>query len=364
MQTQFIVNRQDFQQTKFVETSLPSASMLAEGEVLLEIDHFSFTSNNITYSMVGEKIGYWRFFPTEEGYGIIPAWGFAKVIASQNADIQPNERFYGYYPMASHLVVKAGKVNLTGFLDMSSHRLELPIIYNYYNNTKNDLLYAPENEEIISIFRPLFVTSFLLDDFFADNQFFTATNIILTGASSKTALGLAFLLHLRQKNGKENIKIIGLTSKSNFSFVQQQNLYDEVLTYDEVSALSPKEKYVIVDFSGNQKLQKDLQTHLGEQLVYNCAVGMTHWDKNYMPEHKTAHKPILFFAPTHAQKRNQDWGREVFQTKLAEAWQHFTSYTKKWLVIKHANTQDQIKTMYLEMLAGKINPSEGYMVKP
>jgi hypothetical protein len=363
MQTAFLIDRTDFQQAKFVEKSLPDAKTMAEGEVLLQIAHFSFTSNNITYVMVGEKIGYWHFFPTDEGYGIIPAWGFATVIGSQHADIQVGERFYGYYPMASHLVVKAGKASPAGFLDVSSHRLELPVVYNYYTNTKMDILYSPENEEITSIFRPLFVTSFLLDDFFADNQFFEAQNIILTGASSKTALGLAFLLNLRQKNQDNAVKVIGLTSKTNFDFVLQQKRYDSVLTYEQVGALPTNEKYIVVDFAGNQLLQKDLQIHLGSQLAYNCAVGMTHWDKNYMPEHRTTNKPILFFAPTYAQKRHQDWGNDVFQNKLGVAWRYFIAYAEKWLVVKYANSQTQIREMYLEMLAGKINPREGYVVK-
>ena len=45
------------------------------------------------------------------------------------------------------------------------------------------------------LLRPLFMTAFLLDDLIADNDCFGARTVVLSSASSKTALSLAFLLH-------------------------------------------------------------------------------------------------------------------------------------------------------------------------
>lgn len=36
-------------------------------EVLLGIEHFAFTANNITYAAFGDVVQYWNFFPTETG---------------------------------------------------------------------------------------------------------------------------------------------------------------------------------------------------------------------------------------------------------------------------------------------------------
>ena len=33
------------------------------GEVLIRIDHFALTANNITYGVAGDAVGYWQFFP-------------------------------------------------------------------------------------------------------------------------------------------------------------------------------------------------------------------------------------------------------------------------------------------------------------
>jgi len=359
MHNTFLVNREAYQTTKWAAQPLPSH--LVEGEVLLRIDTFSFTANNITYAMIGDKFGYWQFFPAEVGWGVVPVWGFAEVVASQQAQVAVGERFYGYYPMSTHLVVQPNKVTTAGFLDASAHRLSLPIVYNYYSNTATDRMYAPDQEDLISLFRPLFLTSFLLDDFFADNRFFGAKNIILTGASSKTALGLAYLLYLRQRaKGDEFLQTTGLTSARNLDFVEGLGLYDHVLTYDQVATLPTNGQYAIVDFAGDQPLQSALQQHLGATLRYNCAVGMTHWDQN-APQSPVegSIKPILFFAPTHAQRRGQDWGEQGFQAKVGHAWHQFVGHAAQWLTIQHATGPAAIAAMYADTLAGRTDPRTG-----
>ena len=74
---------------------------LAPGQVRVRIDCFALTSNNITYAAFGEAMNYWRFYPTgEEGWGVIPVWGFATVVESTHPEVPVGERVYGYLPMA------------------------------------------------------------------------------------------------------------------------------------------------------------------------------------------------------------------------------------------------------------------------
>jgi hypothetical protein len=104
----FTVRRDNAAQFRWSTSPLPP---IDEGEVLLAIDSFSFTANNVTYAMFGEKMKYWEFFPTDDAaYGTIPVWGFADVVASNVQGVAVGERFYGYYPMSTHLVVKASRV--------------------------------------------------------------------------------------------------------------------------------------------------------------------------------------------------------------------------------------------------------------
>jgi hypothetical protein len=57
--TDFIVARDDLQQCKFIETAIPDAAQLPEGALLIKVDRFAFTANNITYAVLGDEMKYW-----------------------------------------------------------------------------------------------------------------------------------------------------------------------------------------------------------------------------------------------------------------------------------------------------------------
>src|SRR5688572_9920935 len=71
------VDRNDLHQTRIVESEV---SDLADGEALLRVDGVGLTANNITYAVFGDMLGYWQFFPSEDPWGQVPAWGFADVV--------------------------------------------------------------------------------------------------------------------------------------------------------------------------------------------------------------------------------------------------------------------------------------------
>src|SRR5690606_26278829 len=114
---------------KRVETALPA---LAEGEVLVAVDKFAFTSNNVTYAAFGDAMQYWDFFPAPEGFGRVPVWGFGDVVVSNNPALKVGERIYGYLPMSSHVILKADHIKPAGFVDVSAHRAHLAAVYNQY----------------------------------------------------------------------------------------------------------------------------------------------------------------------------------------------------------------------------------------
>lgn len=355
----FTVKVDNLQQTRLVEKTYPDS--LSANQVLLEIDQFSFTSNNITYGVVGERMSYWHFFPTQPGYGIIPAWGFAQVVVSNHPEVLVGQRFYGYYPMSSHLLVTAKHVSSRGFVDDADHRRGLPPIYNYYSNTEQDPSISPDTEPLISIFRPLFVTSFLIDAYLAEQHFFQASQVLLTSASSKTAQALACLLAHRKKEGALKLNIIGLTSNQNLEFVSQLGWYDQTISYDSIAELDANEKYVVIDFTGNHHVQYQLQTLLNDNLVYNGLVGLVDW-QNLKGDKPLPKKGEFFFAPSHAEKRQKEWGSAGFQQKVALAWQQFTRAVQPNLSIRKHQGVKELEQLYLDMLQGKIDPKQGHMV--
>ena len=355
----FTVKIDEIQKSQLVAKTY--ADELSPNEVLLEIEKFSFTSNNITYGVIGEQMNYWKFFPTQSGYGIIPAWGLAKVIISNHPDVQLGQRFYGYYPMGTHLLVAIKNVSSKGFVDNTEHRQDLPPIYNFYSNIEQDPTFTPETEGLIPIFRPLFVTSFLIDDHLADLNFHNATQILLTSASSKTAQALAFLLAHRKKENSLNFNLLGLTSNKNVEFVKRLGWYDQTVSYDEISHLDADKKSIVVDFTGNHSLQFKLQTMLSDKLVYNCLVGIVDW-QNLEGEKPLPKKGAFFFAPEYAEKRQKEWGLSRFQQKIGIAWQQFITAIQPVILIKEYFGPEKLKQLYLDMLNGRIEPEDGNIV--
>ena len=117
------VNRTEITNTKPVTTQI---APLAEGQVLVAIDKFGLTANNVSYAVTGDNIGYWQFYPVEDGWGIVPVWGCGTVIQSSCGNIPEGERLWGYFPMASHAVLTPGNIHADYFVDVAEHRLELP----------------------------------------------------------------------------------------------------------------------------------------------------------------------------------------------------------------------------------------------
>jgi Protein of unknown function (DUF2855) len=358
--TSLTVNRIDYSKTEVVKQDLPSVKA---GQVLLKVSEFSLTANNVTYAAMGDFLKYWEFFPSPEDTGIIPVWGFAEVVSSECDGVAVGERFYGYYPMATYLVVEPIQVNAASFIDGAEHRQPLSVIYNQYIRCSNDPIYQQETEALQMLLRPLFTTSFLLDDFFADNDMFGSEQMILTSASSKTALGMAFLLHHNRQGRSENYQIIGLTSDSNKDFVEALGCYDKVVSYDELAQLDGSLKTSIVDFAGNGQLLAQLHEHFAQTLQYSCKVGASHWDQlGGAPAKLAGPEPIMFFAPSQAEKRIKEWGGVLFQQKIADVWLAFTGFVDGWIDVEHHNGVQATNDIYQKVLSGNFNPKAGYIV--
>jgi len=360
---EFIVQRNQLSMTQTRTFAVPDHSTLPVGQVLLKIDHFAFTSNNVTYAAFGTAMKYWNFFPTLTGWGVIPVWGFAEVLLSNIPGITLGERFYGYYPMASHLLVIPAHINGNGFSDSAAHRQEMHPLYNQYLRTTTDPAYQADTEAIQMLLRPLFITSLMIDDFLEDNQFFGAKNIILSSASSKTAYGLAFALHQRSDR---SYQIIGLTSVANLAFVKNLGIYDQVVTYDQCAALDARDASVYVDMAGSAPLRSAIHHHFSDNLVYSCAVGGTHWDELGGGQNLPGAKPSLFFAPAQIKKRLADWGPTGLQAKIAEEWnrlmQKILHAQSPWLQVIHGEGADAVQQVVQAMLHGKVAAHEGHVL--
>ena len=359
----FVVNRSNLHQTAW-QSAAPTP--LADGAARLHIEAFALTSNNITYAAFGEAMKYWNFFPTgTAGTGCIPVWGFADVVESRCAGVTPGERFYGYFPIATDVVLQPVRVNASGFFDGAEHRRELHSVYNQYTRCGADLGYLAALEAEQALLRPLFITSFLIDDMLADNGFFAARRVILSSASSKTAYGTAFCL-ARRRGSASAVEIIGLTSAANLAFTQGLGCYDQVLTYDDVETLAHEEPAVFVDFSGSAALRLRIHTRLAERLTYSSSVGGTHWDELGSGKGLPGPRPVLFFAPAQLKKRNADWGATGLLERIAMAWSAFmipvTAARQPWMTVVRGRGPAALEATYAALLAGTIAPGDGHYI--
>ena len=101
----------------------------------------------------------------------------ADVVASRCPDIAVGERLYGFFPMASHLIMTPGNIRPQGFSDMQ------PIVrttrmYNHYARTgPSRALQAVEDERCV--YFPLFMTGYVIADLLR-----TTTGLVPSKSSS------------------------------------------------------------------------------------------------------------------------------------------------------------------------------------
>ncbi|MEN3349889.1 MAG: hypothetical protein V7632_3524 [Bradyrhizobium sp.] len=355
--TDFIVIRNDLPQSKIIETQLPDAASLPSEALLVKVTRFAFTANNITYAVIGEQLKYWNLFPAPQGYGIIPVWGFGEVIASKHPNVTVGEILFGYFPMATHLVIEAADVTKRGLRDAAAHRQDVSPVYNVYSRVSDDPTYAGRQGDYRALLLPLFMLSFMVDDFLAENEFYGARRVMLSSASSKTAFGLAHLLHKRP-----GLKVVGLTSKGNVDFVSALGCYDEVVTYDEVTAMPNGEPTAYVDMAGNSALRETLHRHFGAQMVYSGRVGLTHRASEPGEPTLPGAKPVWFFAPDQIRKRGKEWGPGGVDQRFGAAWAGLVPHLPDWIEVVERRGAHAVREAYLDTLQGRVPPDQGLIL--
>lgn len=354
--TEIWVNRGDYRETRIVNSEQQE---LAEGEVLVAIDKFALTSNNVTYAVAGERIGYWNFYPAEDNWGKVTVWGLADVIESMHPGIAVGERLYGFYPMASHAVLRPGRVADDFFMDSSAHRLELAAVYNQYRRLKGEPEQMRQLEDERCLYFPLFITSYVLCDYLTDNDFFGAQQIIIGSVSSKTGLGLAKML---ARSAAASPKIIGLTSSSNLDFVINLGCCDEVVAYDNVDQINLDLRTAWVDMSGNGELTATLHQRAGDNMVESCMVGATHWEAGRSEVELPGATPKFFFAPSQIAKRDKEWGPGVLYGKAALESAAVANEIKDIIAIEQLSGAEVVDKIWKDLVNYKVDPSRGIMV--
>jgi len=340
----------------------------APGEAEFAIDLVALTANNVTYAALGQKTpflgadaGYWDFFSERDEPGRLPVWGFATATRSAAEGISVGDRFYGYWPLASHAVLAADQIRGTGFTEVTPRRTALPAAYNQYARLKALGDHREADHDWWPVYRPLFLTGWLIADQFEDEDDFDAETIIVSGASSKTALSFAHVMKARGHGPR----LIALASPRSAAFTADTGLYDQVVDYDAIDTIAAEGKVALVDFAGNPAATRAVHERFGDALTVDMVVGITHWDAErgggaLLP----GPRPIGFFAPGRMKKRSADWGPHGFRRQTEEAWLDFMPTAKRLTVIDRRCGAEAALAVYRDAVAGKVDPRVGVLIEP
>jgi hypothetical protein len=200
-------------------------------------------------------------------------------------------------------------------------------------------------------------TSFLIDDTIADDGLSAAGPILVSSASSKTAIAAAFLLARR-----EEVELVGLTSPRNVEFVEGLEIYDRVLTYDAIESLD-RGPATFVDVAGDAAVRLAVHDHFGDGLAHSMMVGMTHWEElragaGDLP----GPRPTFFFAPDRVVKRSGDWGAAGLESRVADAWHPFCEWVGGWLEPIRGDGFEAVRSAYLDVLEGRVGPAQAHVL--
>lgn len=342
-----------------IEVASDEATLSPDG-VVLEVERFALTANNVTYAVTGEVLEYWRFFPTgDDATGVVPVWGVAEVVASDRDDVAVGERWYGFLPMATHLAVQPGRVTADGVVDASPHREGLAGVYQRYVRLHADALHDPEHLDLELLLRPLFTTAFLLAEVVDGDAGERHDMVVITSASSKTGTALAHLLRDR------DVTVVGVTSAGNVEHVTATGLHDRVLSYEELDGLADLGgRAAVVDLAGRNDVVAGVHDHLPTGLATHLVVGATHHDAgaDQPTSAEDAPAPTFFFAPTHAAELARAWGPAVLGERIATAWAPFVAAMANDLRVTELDGLDAAAGAWPGLVDGDVDPADGLVV--
>jgi hypothetical protein len=358
MATTLEVDRSDLRRTRLHEAE---SEPLAPGQVRMRIDRVALTANTVTYAVAGDILAYWDFYPTEAGWGRVPAMGWADLVESAHPDIEVGGRYYGWWPMGTEVVLTASPT-AEGLRDDGPHRAPHAAAYRSFTRTDLDPWYdaAPDGEDRQALLRGLFLTGFLLDAQLADAGDHGADAIVVSSASSKTSIALAVCA------AERGARLVGLTSPGNVDFVRSLGLYGDVVTYDEVTqsglaGIDDVASVVVVDVAGNGEVLAKLHSDLGDTIAASITVGMSHHDAPRV-EITAGPTPQMFFAPGAVGRCIEQWGPEGWATRTASGLAAFVESSRSWLDLTRAEGPDATLDTWLAALDGAIGPAVGQMV--
>ncbi|AWK10979.1 DUF2855 domain-containing protein [Streptomyces spongiicola] len=330
------------------------AAPLRPGEVRLAAERFALTAITATYARLGEsELPFFDAFAGPEGYGRVPTWGYARVEESRRPEIPVGARYFGFLPLSTHVTLAAEPTE-RGFDDVAPER---DFLHPWYRGYLRVGELDPQDDHRL-LLKPLYPASFNLAEFLVREH--PTAAVLITSASSKTAVGLAALL-----SRQEGITTLGVTSQGNLGFVRGLGHYDMVTTYDEPAWGEVPEPVVLVDFTGEAGRLFSVYERLGTALKDALLVGYTHPGAEIEPpEGLTAPEPWIFFTPSEEQRLIEKEGEDAYRTRYQQAENALVENARSWLSITRRSGPEALVDTYRLLIAGGLPAHTGTVVAP
>ncbi|WP_190394184.1 DUF2855 family protein [Nocardiopsis quinghaiensis] len=328
---------------------------LARGQVRLRVERFGLTANNVTYARLGDsELPFWDAFPAPDGWGRVPVWGFSRVVESRHPKVPPGGRYFGYLPMGTHSVLTV-RPEAEGLLDTSPERAFLHRWYRTHRRCGG----PDDGDDLRTLLRPLYPASYNVARFVDEHAERGARSLVVTSASSRTAVGAASLLA-----GRTDLVTVGLTSPGNRAPLLGLGVYDHVLPYSELDRASVPAPTVFADFSGDEDRISDVYRRLGEGIVHTALVGYTHPRARIEPPDLDSPRPEIFFTPDREEERAREEGPENYRRAYAAAEERFVSEAGSWLAVRRLGGPEEVANAWRDLMDGRGSPLTGDVCLP
>ncbi|KAJ0310528.1 hypothetical protein COL5a_008052 [Colletotrichum fioriniae] len=311
-----VISKHDLSKHETVALDLP-LPQLGVSSIRVRTSLIGITSNNLSYAKLGDMLQWWNTWPVpldapapyndRAEWGIVPAWGFARVLESNIEAIPAKSLLYGYWPTSSHpvdlsLVPSEPKGH---FREVSEHRQGLGNIYNRYNLVDE----SAQSEEYRAWFAnvsPIWNCGYVMNRFTFATDFkpvhplgagagewtekdadLSSAVVVSLSASSRTGRSFSWNLARGRKPDGGPLALLQATSTPGSlraipkaAFEIKTVNYSELAakdTIDWIAKLQPK-RVVVADFGGRPKETEEFReviksTLSGSTVFTNIQVG-------------------------------------------------------------------------------------------
>merc|ERR1719188_1654307 len=214
-------------------------------------------------------------------------------------------------------------------------------------------------EDWKAVTKELYTMAFYMDEqLLVDTGMFNS--VLISCASSKTALALAYCLRMRDMRC-----VAGLTSQEHLEFVKSTDLYHEVYTYDNLSSLSSQNQIVYMDFKCDEALREEIGQMLGTNLMYTLKIGPSVFQKKAKDQmfEKRHGKQAVFDEASWRERRKMV--AEVTKTdrndRLKYSQTAFIERLQRSVKLRHVSGSEAFAQMYERVYCNESSPAEAHV---